>query len=64
MFVSGIGAKGTSYVTLSDGASIGPDEAGRLAGLLRRSPLPLLTSLDLRHAAVSVSLIYDLVVLF
>ncbi len=50
VLVSGMGAKGTSYVTLGSGALLGLDGARRLAGLLRAAPPPLLTLLDLRRA--------------
>ena len=56
--VSGVGAKGTSYMTLSGGKGLGPDGAHRLAGLLRESPPPLLSSLRLRQQHAS-SLCYQ-----
>ncbi len=46
--VSGVGAKGTSAMTLSGGRGLGPDGAQRLAELLQKAPPPLLTSLSLR----------------
>jgi hypothetical protein len=46
--VSGVGAKGTSYMELSGRKGLGPDGGKRLGGLLHEAPL--LTSLDLRHA--------------
>ncbi len=46
--VSGVGAKGTSRMALSGGRGLGPEGAGRLAGLLREAPPPLLASLNLR----------------
>ena len=46
--VSGMGARGLSYLPLSGRAPLGHDGARRLAGLLRETPTPLLTSLDLR----------------
>jgi len=47
--VSGVGAKGTSRMTLSGGKGLGPIGALRLAGLLREVPAPLLVGLDLRR---------------
>jgi hypothetical protein len=47
--VSGMGAKGTSRLTLSGGKGLGPIGAKRLADLLREAPAPLLVELDLRH---------------
>ena len=49
LVVSGVGAKGTSYITLSGGEGLGPDGAQRLADLLRNASPPLLVSLGLRH---------------
>ena len=46
--VSGVGAKGTSYMTLSGGKGLGSDGAQRLAGLLQGAPPPLLCTLNLR----------------
>ena len=46
--VSGVGAKGTSNMTLSGGKGLGPDGAQRLAGLLFKAPPPLLSTLNLR----------------
>ena len=46
--VSGVGTKGTSYISLSGNSLLGLDGARRLAGLLREARPPLLTSLDLR----------------
>jgi hypothetical protein len=45
--VSGVGAKGTSRMALSGGCGLGPEEARRLAGLLREAPPMMLASLDL-----------------
>ena len=45
---SGVGARGTSRMTLSGGEPLGPEGAGRLAGLLRDAPPPLLASIDIR----------------
>ena len=47
--VSGVGAKGTSYMTLGGGKGLGPDEAQQLARLLQKTQLPLLSTLDLRY---------------
>jgi hypothetical protein len=47
--VSGVGAKGTSALWLSGGQGLGPEGAGRLAGLLLEARPPLLASLDLRQ---------------
>ena len=52
--VSGVGAKGTSRMTLSGGKGLGPDGAQRLADLLREDPPPLLASLELRHLTSSL----------
>ena len=49
LLVSGMGAKGTSRLTLSGGKGLGPIGAKRLADLLRESPAPLLVELDLRR---------------
>ena len=47
--VSNVGAKGTSYMTLSGGKGLGPDGAQRLADLLREAPTLQLASLGIRH---------------
>mmetsp|Transcript_5409 Transcript_5409/g.12017 ORF Transcript_5409/g.12017 Transcript_5409/m.12017 type:complete len:215 (-) Transcript_5409:1869-2513(-) len=54
VLVSGVGAKSTSYVTITSGysPSIRCCDALLLAELLLRSPPPLLTSLDLRRGRV------------
>ena len=46
--VWGVGTRGTSRMTLSGGKPLGPEGAGRLAGLLRDAPPPLLASMDIR----------------
>ncbi len=46
--VSGVGAKGTSRMTLSGGKGLGPDGAQWLAELLRVAPPPMLEAMDLR----------------
>ncbi len=57
--VSGVGAKGTSKMALSGGGGLGAAGATRLAGLLREAP-PLLASLDIRHACVSILVLYSI----
>jgi hypothetical protein len=47
--VSGVGGKGTSYMTLSGGKGLGPDGAHRLADLLFKAPSQILEFLDLRN---------------
>ncbi len=47
--VSGVGAKGTSTVSLSGRRGLGPEGAVRLADLLREAPPPLLASINLRR---------------
>ena len=49
LVVSGVGAKGTSYMKLSGGKGLGPDGAHRLADLLQKAPPPMLATLDLRY---------------
>jgi hypothetical protein len=49
--VSGVGAKGTSYIPFGPVDSrepLGPDGAQRLADLICKAPPPMLESLDLR----------------
>jgi len=53
--VSGAGAKGKSYMTLSGGKGLGPDGAQRLAELLQNAPPPLLAELDLRGCRLGVA---------
>jgi hypothetical protein len=48
LVVSGVGAKGTSRMTLSGGKGLGPDGAQRLADLLCEAPSPMLAEMDLR----------------
>jgi hypothetical protein len=47
LVVSGVGAKGTSYMKLSGGKGLGQDGAQRLADLLQKAPPPMLATLDL-----------------
>ena len=47
--VSGVGAKGTSYMSLGFRGGLGPDGAQELADLLREAPPSNLVSLDIRH---------------
>ncbi len=53
--VSGFGAKGTSYMTLSGGKGLGPYEAQQLADLLQKDPPSLLASLTLRRMHFSLA---------
>ena len=46
--VSGVGAKGTSRMTLGGGTGLGTHGALRLADLLREAPPPMLAKLNLR----------------
>ena len=48
--VSGVGDKGTSWMTISGGEGLGLDGAQRLAELLRQAPPPMLEAIDLRCA--------------
>ncbi len=48
LMVSGVGAKGTSRMTLSGGKGLGPDGAQRLADLICEAPPPMLAEMDLR----------------
>ncbi len=49
--MSGVGNKGTSYMTLSGGRGLGPEGAQRLADLLQQAPAHMLATLDLRCLA-------------
>ena len=53
MLVSGVGIKGTSYMTLSGRKGLGPSGAHRLADLLVEEPPPLLCELSLRQSRPS-----------
>ncbi len=55
VLVSGIGAKGKSFITLSGDSPIMTDGALRLAGLLVEVQPPLLVALDLRHATAPLT---------
>ena len=46
--VSGVGAKGTITMALSEGRGLGREGATRLAALMREAPPMLLTKLDIR----------------
>ena len=52
--VSGVGGKGTSYMTLSGRTGLGPNGALRLADLLRESPPQMLSTLCLRQLLLFV----------
>ncbi len=45
---SGLGAKGTSYMTLSGGKGLDSDGAQRLADLLQQAPPHMLALLNIR----------------
>jgi hypothetical protein len=52
--VSGVGAKGTSFMELSGRKGLGPDGGKRLADLLHEAPPPLLVSIDIRHVTAHI----------
>jgi hypothetical protein len=52
LVVSGVGAKGTSRMTLSGGMGLGSDGAQRLAEVLQKAPPAMLAAMDLRCIAM------------
>ena len=54
LVVSGIGAKGTSWMTLSGGKGLGSDGAQRLADVLQKAAPPMLAVMDLGCFSMSM----------